>query len=54
MLCKEKLKVTYFKLFTRKVIKDSLYCADGVSIFYALKIGLQDHLGLALVLSLTV
>lgn len=53
MICKEKLEVTYFKLFTTIVIKGNMCCDGTASIPSALKIGLYD-VSLAIVQSLTV
>lgn len=54
MLCKEKLEVTYFKLFTKKkVIKGNMCCDGTTNIPSALQIGLCDVLNVAIVQSLT-
>lgn len=54
MICKEKLEVTYFKLFTTIVIKGNMCCDGTANIPSVLKIGLCDVVNLAIVQSLTV
>jgi len=54
MLCKEKLEVTYYKLFTRKVFKGNMCCDGTANIPSALQVGLYDILNVAFVQSLTV
>lgn len=54
MLCKEKLEVTYFNLFTKKVLKGNMCCDGTANMPSALQIGLYDVLNVAIVRSLTV
>jgi hypothetical protein len=53
MLCTEKLKVKYSKVFTTKVVKDNTYYGGKLSTSSALQTGLHELLDLGPVIILT-